>query len=299
MRIRATNTVGLRAAVAVVALAVSGCGSQRDGDAGADAEGVAHHARQVAAAWDRSTAADAWRAGYHPMGEVTQQPRGGLRSKADEQAYRDHSFILRGELPATWPRNGEVAWVDGGSLERPLAGAEDAYKSLSNGGAGGKPHLTVIGAKLSTMKLATSRGPATVPAWLFTLDGYTSPLKRAAVTPSKLPSSPIGRASGDVPVQAWDGLVDVAGDGRSVTVVALHGVCDDDPAVEVLETPFSVVLSSWVKQRKGGDNCTKQAKLQQVTVELDRPVGDRVLLDAKTGQPIPYNPPHGPSPSWS
>jgi hypothetical protein len=289
MRIKAVNTVSLWAAVAAVGLAVSGCGSQSDGDTGADAEGVAHRARQVAAAWDSSTAADAWRAGYYPMGDVTQQPRGGLRIKADEQAYRDHSFVLQGKLPATWPRNGQVAWVDGRSLTRPVAGAEDSYKSLSNGGAGDQPHLTVIGAKLGTMKLATSRGPATVPAWLFTLDGYTSPLRRAAVTPSKLPSPPIGRAS-EVPVQALNGLVGVAGDGRSVTVVALHGACDDGPVVEVLETPRSVVLSSSVKQRKAGGNCTTQAKLQRVTVELDSPVGDRVLLDAKTGRPIPYKP---------
>ncbi|WP_245766741.1 hypothetical protein [Streptomyces colonosanans] len=298
MRVKAMNPVSLLAAVAAVGLAVSGCGSHPDGDAAADAEAVAHRAQQVAAAWERSSAADAWRAGYYPMGDVIQLPRGGLRSKADEQAYRDHSFVLQGKLPATWPRNGQVAWADGKSLTRPLAGVEDSYKSLSGGRVGGTPHLTVIGAKLGTMTLATSRGPATVPAWLFTLDGYTSPLKRAAVTPSKLPSPPIGRAR-DVPVEQLNGLVGVAGDGRSVTVVALHGVCDDGPAVEVLETPRSVVLSSSIKQGKSGGNCTKQAKLQQVTVELDRPVGDRVLLDAKSGQPIPYKPPYGPSPSWS
>lgn len=298
MRIRAMNSVSLLATVAAVGLAFSGCGSQPDGDAGADADVVAHRARQVAAAWEGSTAADAWRAGYHPMGDAIQLPSGGLRSKADEQAYRDHNFVLHGKLPATWPRNGQVAWADGGSLTRPLAGAEASYKSLSDGRIGGNPHLTVIGAKLGTMTLATNRGPATVPAWLFTLADYTSPLKRAAAASSKLPSPPIGQAR-DVPVRPLNGLVGVAGDGRSVTVVALHGVCDDGPAVEVLETPHSVVLSSSVKQLKGGGKCAKQAKLQQVTVELDRPVDDRVLLDAKSGQPIPYKPPHGPSPSWS
>ncbi|MER7001081.1 hypothetical protein ABT342_36255, partial [Streptomyces sp. NPDC000410] len=73
-----------------------------------------------------------------------------------------------------------------------------------------------------------------------------------------------------------------------VTVVALHGVCDDGPAVDVLETGGSVVLSASVQDRKDSGNCTKQAKLQQVTVKLERPVGDRVLLDAHTGQPVLY-----------
>lgn len=83
-----------------------------------------------------------------------------------------------------------------------------------------------------------------------------------------------------------------------MTVVALHGVCDDGPVVDVLETRGSVVLSASVKARENTGNCTKQAKMQQVTVKPDRPMGDRVLLDAHTGRPVPYKPPHGPSPSW-
>lgn len=45
------------------------------------------------------------------MGEVIQLPRGGLRSKADMQAYQAQSFVLRGRLPATWPKSGRVAWA--------------------------------------------------------------------------------------------------------------------------------------------------------------------------------------------
>ncbi|MFF0451171.1 hypothetical protein ACFYT4_33140 [Streptomyces sp. NPDC004609] len=84
-----------------------------------------------------------------------------------------------------------------------------------------------------------------------------------------------------------------------MTVVALHGVCDDGPAVDVLETSGSVVLSGSVKDQKDSGNCTKQAKLQQVTVKLEHPLGDRVLLDTHTGQPIPYKGLNGISPSRS
>ncbi|MFR9789739.1 hypothetical protein ACL07V_13870 [Streptomyces sp. MB22_4] len=145
--------------------------------------------------------------------------------------------------------------------------------------------------------MATSRGPAVVPAWLFSLEGYPDPLARAAVTASPLPRPPIGWSRG-IPGLPLDRLVRIAADGRSVTVIALGGACDAGPVVTVLETAGSVVLSGTVENQEHGD-CTKQARLRQVTVRLARPVGDRVVLDAHTGRPIPYKPAYGRSPSWS
>ncbi|MFF2778928.1 hypothetical protein ACFVU3_29040 [Streptomyces sp. NPDC058052] len=297
MRIGNSNSAVLLIAAVIVGVATSGCGSRPGKGTGADMDAVTQRARQVAEAWDGSPAADKWRAGYHPMSDVIQPPRGGLQSNADEQAYRDHSFVLRGKLPAAWPRTGKIAWDGGGDLTLPLTGPQDSYTSLSYNHQGSKPHLTVTNAKLGTMTLVTSRGPATVPAWLYSLDGYASPLKQAAVKPSKLPASPIGPAD-DTPVRKLSGLSEIAADGRSVTVVALHGVCEEGPEIDVLETASSVVLSL-VEQPESGRNCTKQARIQQVRVEVDRPVSDRILLDAKTGRPLPYTPENGASPSWS
>lgn len=288
MRIRALRSVSLLAGVAVSAAglaASSGCGSQKAAESGTDA--LADRARQVAAAWDGSPAAAEWRAGYHPMGEVGQLPRGGLHSQADKQAYEDQNFVLRGKLPDPGPKDGQVTWPGGNSLTRPLVGADESYKTLASTHNNEKPHLTVTGAKRGEMTLVTSRGPGTVPAWLFTLHGYASPLKQAAAIPSKHPRPPIRPARG-IPGYPVNRLVQIAADGRSVTVVALHGVCDGGSAVDALETRGSVVLSASIKDHKDSGNCTKQAKMQQVTVKLERPVGDRVLLDARTGQPVPY-----------
>ncbi|WSA74473.1 hypothetical protein OG930_01795 [Streptomyces sp. NBC_01799] len=299
MRITASRSVNLLAVAALFTVclgAVSGCGSEKEADSRAHV--ATDRARQVATAWDGSTAAAAWRAGYYPMGETVQLPRGGLRSQADKQAYEDQSFVLRGKLPDTSPKDGQVTWAGSGSVTRSLVGADRSYKTLAGARVNGKSHLTVTGAKLGEMSVATSRGPATVPAWLFTLDGYASPLKRAAAVPSKLPRPPIRPARG-IPGYPVDRLVQIAADGRSVTVVALHGVCDDGPVVDVLETRGSVVLSASVKYLKDEDDCTKQARMQQVTVKLERPVGDRVLLDAPTGQPVRYKGPHGTSATWS
>nr|WP_285562271.1 hypothetical protein [Streptomyces hygroscopicus] len=287
------RSVSLFGAAALAA--VAGCGGHEG--AGDDGTASARRAARVAKGWDGSAAAAAWRAGYHPRGDVLQLPRGGLRSRAEEEALRDHAVVPRGALPGAGPENGRVTWAGGRSVTRPMVGAAESYDALAGGRVDGKPHLTVTGAKPGRMTVATSRGPAVVPAWLFSLEGYADPLTRAAVTASPLPRPPIGPGGG-VPGQPLDRVVRIAVDGRSVTVIALDGVCDDGPVVTVLETAGSVVLSGAVENQEHGD-CTKQARPRQVTVRLAQPVGDRVVLDAHTGRPIPYKPAYGPSPSWS
>ncbi len=137
----------------------------------------------MAAAWDGSQAAEAWRKGYHPMGEHVQPPENGLRGEADKRAFETRNFELRSELPAASSRMGQVTWERGGSLKVPLTGAQEAYASLDRSSGPG-PHLTVTRAEPGVMTLATHRGPAAIPAWLFTLEGYDTPLKQAAVAPS-------------------------------------------------------------------------------------------------------------------
>ncbi|WP_405785036.1 hypothetical protein OG512_45870 [Streptomyces sp. NBC_01378] len=165
MRTKASRSVGLLAGagLCVVGLvAGSGCGSQKA--AVSDTDVRADRARQVAEAWDGSTAAAAWRAGFYPTGEEVQPPRGGLHDPADRQAYEGQNIVLRGKLPETGPKDGAVTWARGESLTRPLMGAHASYKTLAGTRVGGKPHLTVTGARLGEMSVATSRGPATVPA---------------------------------------------------------------------------------------------------------------------------------------
>ncbi|WP_327191364.1 hypothetical protein [Streptomyces xinghaiensis] len=273
---------------------LAGCGSDRAGDRREEvrsseptpAPEATARARRVADAWDGSRAAEVWGTGYHPMGEEVQLPESAFHTEADQRAYATGNFVLRSELPASSPDHGRVTWERGGSLTLPLMTARAAYESVDRGGGDG-PRLTVTGAKLGEMTLATSRGPAIVPAWLFTLEGYDTPLRRAALGPSKLPEPPI-KPVGETPTDELaplGRLVEVAGDGRSVTVMANHGSCDDGPAVDVLETGGSVVLSAWVVDPEKGP-CTSELRSEKVTVKLDRPMGGRVLLDAFTGRPV-------------
>ncbi|MEU6106843.1 hypothetical protein ABZ853_00340 [Streptomyces albidoflavus] len=289
---RAAGRMSRRAVAALVVgclAGVAGCGSP-DPDESGEREARADRAQAVAEAWEGSAAAEAWRTGYHPVEVAVRPPSGGLRGAADERAYQERHFALRGKLPAKQPGDGTVRWGEGDSLERPVQGPAESYQALVAGGGGEGAPLTVTGVERGEMRLATTRGPATVPAWLFRLEGYDAPLSWAAVTPSPLPRSPIARAGGAPQV---DRIVATSRDGRAVTVVAWHGACDDGAVVEALESRGSVVLSGSVKGQKPG-NCTKQAIEQRVTVKLERPVGERVLLDAHTGQPLPYAGPRGP-----
>ncbi|WP_328362834.1 hypothetical protein OG828_28585 [Streptomyces sp. NBC_00457] len=273
--------------IALVLFAVVGCGSEAAGGAGGNssAPDTKERAGQVAEAWDGSAAAEAYSKGYYPMQGPVQRPEGGWRDAEDEEAYATQNFALSAELPRTH-KGGKVTWQSGETLTLDLMGAREAYETLA-GNSGEGPRLTVTGAELGEMTQATSRGPATVPAWLFTLEGYDTPLKRVAIGPSKVPEPPIGPAAEGVSADLWDlgGVVEVAGDGRSVTVVAHHGACDDGPAVDVLETDGSVVLSGYMVGTDDG-LCQDSLHAQEKTVELDRPVGDRVLLDAFTGRPL-------------
>ncbi|WP_327694616.1 hypothetical protein [Streptomyces sp. NBC_00459] len=259
-------------------------------------------AQRVADAWEGSKAGEDWLKGYFPMGDAAQPPGGGFRSEDDKMAYEGESYVLRGELPATAPEEGKVEWEGGGSLAHPLLDARQTYSALNRYGESADPHLIVTGAKLGEMTISTSRGPATVPAWLFTLEGYDEPLKRVALRPSKLPKSPIGQL-GESPTELWQlpRLVDLSEDGRTITVLAHHGSCDNGPRVKALETDGSVVLSATVASRKLDPDVACDAAMhgKKVKVELDRPLGTRILLDAFMGRPVPYGEEGWASPSWS
>jgi hypothetical protein len=55
----------------------------------------------------------------------------------------------------------------------------------------------VTDASLATMRLATSRGEATVPAWLFTVAELVVPVPHAAVAPSAITAPPQPRIAAD------------------------------------------------------------------------------------------------------
>ncbi|MDW4906215.1 hypothetical protein RB628_12920 [Streptomyces sp. ADMS] len=281
------------------ALFAAGCGSEKAQDSTVSKPATKKspapsggRARQVADAWDGSEAAEVWRSGYHPLGDTAPPPEGGWHSNDDRTAHLLENYVLRGKLPTTAPEKGQVKWEGGQSLTLPLMDARQTYTALARVDSPTDPQLTITGARLGEMTIVTGRGPATVPTWLFTLEGYDEPLRRVAFEPSKLPKSPIERATGGRTTRAGlsqlGRVVGASEDGRSVTVVAYHGSCDDGPVVDVLETDGSVVLSASVAGGSTGEICDAVLLGEKVTVKLDRPLDGRVLLDAFMGRPLPH-----------
>ncbi|MGP3967355.1 hypothetical protein [Streptomyces sp. 6N223] len=300
------------ATLALLAGGVLGCGTEESGggDPGAPADnggpsdggnsgnsGNAGNAgsgpawprmQEVAEAWQGSDEAAAWSEGYYPVDGPVQLPDGGLRGEQDQRAYDRGGFTLSTALPDGHTRDERVRWEDGTSMPVTAMSAEAALNVVDTG-AGQRPDsatLEVTGAEAGEMRLHTSRGPATVPAWHFTLDGYDTPLIVAAVEVPEPLNAPVEPVEGDPgEAQPLEGVVSVSGDGTSVTLMTGRGACDGGTAVDVYETEGSVVLAGLVTDEAGpGVMCTDQLITEPVTVELDEPVGERALLDSFDGE---------------
>ncbi|MEU3092990.1 hypothetical protein ABZ703_43035 [Streptomyces massasporeus] len=69
--------------------------------------------------------------------------------------------------------------------------------------------------------------------------------------------------------------------------VAGDGSCGDGPTVKALEASGSVVLSASTTGSEDGP-CGTELRGGKVPVKLDRHLGERIVLDAYTGRPVPY-----------
>jgi hypothetical protein len=245
----------------------------------------------VAEAWAESDAPRRWVAEYHPLDPDVQLPESGWRDYSDAGSFRSGSFRALTSMPDE-AAEGAIRWEDGETRPVPLTSAADVYGEMDSGIATrigpDYPALEVTGVELGEMRLNTSRGPAEVPAWLFTFDGYDTPLRYAAVSaPEPLAAAPID----PVEVDSEDELVglETAGplsrDSRRITVTWTGGGCNTGD-FDVLETDESVVIARSVGEPPEGVECTAEVRTVERTVELDRPLGERAPLDASTGEVI-------------
>jgi hypothetical protein len=155
----------------------------------------------------------------------------------------------------------------------PTAGARPPANG-GKGAAGPCTWLTVTGVKLGTVQLPTSRGEATVPAWLFTVDEIAGPVARVAVAPSA-----IATASPGWPITA---LQKATVDGSRLTY-QVDGNCVKDITPLVYEAEDVVVVG--VKSTPLEGVCPAMVKFEPVTVTLREPLGDRAVLDVTSGRP--------------
>ena len=91
-------------------------------------------------------------------------------------------------LPAAPEAEGEAVWESGATRKFPLISAGDAIRELAGAGVGTcHPEcvpLEATGARLTTARIQTARGPATVPVWEYILKGTAVRVTRPAFSGS-------------------------------------------------------------------------------------------------------------------
>lgn len=310
---------GLLAITLIAALSLTACGKGgAEGAAGssppAGGDDFDARAAQVADVWSTSPPTGAWTNGFVPLSGLTTRPAtaadGSPLDEATTSALNGGFLILDAPMPKIGPSQDQVAFADGQTLQVKTIDPMEAYKTVAPGdpddctdsdtpaqgpssaGPDGttshavpcKP-LHISRVEYGTAAVQTSRGLATAPAWLFTVDGLSGPLTRVAVSPESIdevpqvPVPPAGELPGVVPAQD---VVAVAGD--QVTYRLGVSACDTQITPLFHETDDVVVVAG--SAVRSGDTCIEMLKYEPVTITLSKPLGTRPLVSAHTGQAL-------------
>lgn len=149
--------------------------------------------------------------------------------------------------------------------------------------------LTLKKATLTTTRVQTNEGDATVPAWSFTVEGMSRPIVVVATAPGPLdrpaPPQPLAglppAPAGFSPADSLDAV-----SGTTITVRIGHGACDRDLTGHAVEFDDLVVVGATHTPPDPGTMCTMQYLLTPSTLPLAAPLGDRVVLDVVSGKTL-------------
>ncbi|MCD9142083.1 hypothetical protein [Streptomyces albireticuli] len=146
---------------------------------------------------------------------------------------------------------------------------------------------------------------ALVPSWVFQVrvhkaldaadksdEGVTVPVVRPAVDPKFLvpangPSAgPSDPPATGTPKSAPVRVESYSEDGRRLVLRFWGGVCSDY-AASAKQSGAAVTVKVTGTEKRPGGHCVLMAKDFTETVTLDEPLGDRKVVDATTGEPVP------------
>ncbi|NUW30778.1 hypothetical protein HTZ77_05000 [Nonomuraea sp. SMC257] len=236
--------------------------------------------------WRTSGAAEIWRDGFVPVGDLSAMSPDVLRKIQHDEEY---GWVVAGRLPAA-PPGARIRWDDGFTTRVPVVGPREAMMALSPWSEGETfpddeaYHLT--GAVYTTMRLRTPRGMATVPAWRLYFSDLPGPIDQVAVD-----RDAVGTIAGAIGRHAsgGDGVSDYkVVDERTLLVDYEYGSCGGGPLAVTprsSEWPDVVVLGLDVPYQ-GTGWCSGTGQSGQGVVRLDEPLGNRVVLDAASRLPV-------------
>ncbi|MFG2074228.1 hypothetical protein [Nonomuraea maritima] len=245
------------------------------------------HAIRAVWTWRTSGAAEIWRAGFVPTEGLNKIPRDVRKRISRDEEF---GFAVAGPLPAT-PHRAQIRWDDGSTLRVPVISARQALIALSpyeqEASAQDERAYKLTAATFTTTRLRTLRGMATVPAWRMRFSNLPGPIVRVAVD---------RRTLGTVEDAIGDHLpADINGfevlDERTLQVTYEYGICSRrrPPTVHPRAEEWSdvVVLGVEVQeQHPSGGMCAGVGAFGTGVVRLEKPLGDRVVLDARSRLPV-------------
>jgi hypothetical protein len=264
-------------------------------------------ARKVLAEWDRSHAGQPVRR-YVPVSSDVPNNRWGwtfvLPPNAEVEQVGGHRLTSTVPLPETVPAPSTVVWQDG-TAGVPLVSAAEAFTAAQQercqqGPCDGPP-MRVTAAEMGAVPARTAHGWASVPAWLFTVEGAAYRIARIAVDAEPSPYRE-GFSGGEHARVAYGILTASAAmatrNGPSPFDTALTvdylgapsgvGPCSGEYTAHVVEGEAAVVVvvepmvpPEWVREESRNVACAPLGPFgpyRQATVYLSRPLGERVLL---------------------
>lgn len=250
----------------------------------------------MAAIWQAKGYAKAWESGFTPLGDLTVFSDRGFAPNGNLKASFGNGYV-RADVPLpTTTGTGTVTYADGTTQSVPTLSALDAYDAMVPPQVGDCPPrrgttdtcdwARVTAATWGTTRVETTRGPATVPAWLFTISGLDDPVARVAVAPTgmtQLPEPIIDEAP-PAGLRSAQGLLGV--NGTTVRFQLGLGACDRDARSLVWESPDIVVVGGTASDPDPGTACLAMLELRPVSVTTATALGGRPIVDAATGQPL-------------
>ena len=299
---RRRRTAGSVLALFVLAVGLAGAGLWVAGPGASPSAAERARAEALLGRWSEAVAAGGGASGIVIVGDRTQQigtwelDVGGNNKSALMAGLVEASIALPFDAPAS----GEVRWADGTRETVPLVSAERAADAIRSGAVALCPEcvpLEIISARLTSIDVATSRGPATVPAWEFGLRGTGVRLTRVAIADSHVvvpPSTPAWEP-GTIAIER----ATISSDGRAVTVEFVGSpyrgdrACGDDYTAIAVESPLAVVVIVTEHPFPVPAPCSAVGAWRTATVTLAVPLGTRAVLDPATGQPIAVTTPKG------
>ena len=206
-------------------------------------------------------------------------------------------------LPNDTPARKEVRWLDDGTkIDVNVLSARATLEELVASGerCNRCQTLRVTDASLGTGLVDTSRGPAEVPVWVYSLEGSAVRVTRVAVDGSVTVDPPAWNAD-DPPEGISIESAKGTEDSRDLTVEFLGAPddasvpCGADYTGEAVESELAVVViveeHPYVSPQGSVEICDAMGRGRTVDIRLASKLQERAVLEVRQGLPVPVRAP--------